>query len=537
MTLRPYQHEAITSIVASHRQGVTRQLVTLPTGTGKTIIFSHLPRALAFRGRTLVIAHREELIDQAANKMRTNNPDAGIGIEMADRTPSAGDSIVVASVQSLAARLNRYEPGAFRLVVCDESHHAVAPSYRRVFDAFGLMDGDPDRLLVGFTATTGRGDGQGLGQVFERITYSRSLREMIAEGWLADIAGYRISTDSDLSGVRTVAGDFAVGQLAAAVNTPARNRLIVETYLELAPQRKALAFTVDVQHASDLAGEFQRQGVRAKAVSGQIPKAERRAIVQAYRDREIEILCNCALLTEGFDDPATDAVLMARPTRSKVLYQQMLGRGTRPAPGKSDLLVLDFADLTRRHDVVSLPSLFGLNPALNLKGKMAAETVTRVESAGVDACRYDDIEQLERSIERIDFFRVSELPAEIAAGTRFSWVPILDGVLRLSLPDRRSLTIVENQLDQHEVWTANAGAKRRHGEFPDVHQAIAYADSIVPPGSLGAILREACWRDDKPSEKQIRLAERLGIPVPANTTKGELGQMISAFFGRREAVA
>lgn len=534
MELRDYQQQCLEAICARFREGINRQLVTLPTGSGKTVVFANLPRSLSLaRGeRTLVLAHREELIEQSAAKLRVANPNASVGIEIAERKSDANDKIVVASIQSLVNRLDRHDPAAYRVVICDEAHHAPAPTYRRIFEHFGFANDDGESLLVGFTATTRRGDGVGLWNVFDKITYQKSLREMIDAHWLVDIAGYRIETRADISGVQSRAGDFAAGQLSRAVNTKARNELVVHTYRELAPGRKALTFTVDVQHAEDLSAEFQKQGVNARAVSGKMKKADRRAIVGSYRRGDIDVLCNCALLTEGFDDPKTAAVLMARPTRSSLLYMQMLGRGTRTAPGKKELLLLDFVDSTKRHSAVSLPDLFGLNPQLNLKGRKVSETLERIESAGADAVHYMDIERLEARIERVDLFRVPELPDALRELTRLSWIPTLAGMHRLMLPDRQSLSILENALGRYEVHEHDSRRRRLAKELQSLPQAFAYADALVPPNNVGAVLATARWRGEPPSLKQLRLARKLDLPVPSDATKGSVGAMISNYFAQ-----
>ena len=535
LELRDYQTDCLQAIKTRFDEGITRQLVALPTGSGKTVVFAHLPQALGLGRdeRMLVLAHREELIEQAAGKLRAANPGASVGIEMAQRRAEPDNRIVVASVQSLVNRLDRHGSATYRVVICDEAHHAPAPTYRRIFEHFGFANDDGERLLVGFTATTKRGDGVGLWNVFEKITYQKSLREMIDAHWLVDIAGYRIETRADISGVQSRAGDFAAGQLSRAVNTKARNELVVHTYRELAPGRKALTFTVDVQHAEDLSAEFQKQGVNARAVSGKMKKADRRAIVGSYRRGDIDVLCNCALLTEGFDDPKTAAVLMARPTRSSLLYMQMLGRGTRTAPGKKELLLLDFVDSTKRHSAVSLPDLFGLNPQLNLKGRKVSETLERIEGAGPDAVHYVDIERLEARIERVDLFRVPELPDALRELTRLSWIPTLAGMHRLMLPDRKGLSIVQNALGRYEVYHHDNRRRRLVKELPSLPQAFAHADALVPRKSLGAVLTSARWRKQPPSWKQLRLARKLSLPVPPGATKGDVEVMISNYFAQR----
>ena len=537
MQLRDYQSRCLEAVRTNFGNGVRRQLCCLPTGSGKTVIFATLPNSLGFDNGepTLVIAHREELIEQARQKLQAANPTASIGIEMAGQSAGPDDQIVIASVQSLVHRLDRHDPASYRLLICDEAHHGVAKSYRKVFEHFGFANGrSDDRLLVGFTATAKRGDGVGLAAIFDKITFHRNLREMIAAGWLVDIIGYRVETGADISGVHSRAGDFVRAELSVAVNTKARNELIVETYGNLAAGRKALVFAVDVQHAADLAEAFQSRGVKAEAVSGRMPKAERRRVVESYRSGDIDVLANCNLLTEGFDDPETNAVLMARPTKSGLLYQQMLGRGTRTAPGKQDLLLLDFCDATKRHSAVTLPDLFGLNPQLNLDGRKVAETLERVESAGVDAVRYTNIERLEARIKHINVFEVPEQSQRVRELTRLSWIPMFDGVYRLMMPGRQSLSVVENALGRHEVYSQpGRGRPLLIREFPSLAHAFAFADGLVPQNNVGAVLSSARWRKQPPSLKQLKLAQKLKLAVPGDATKGSVGAMLSNYFAQR----
>ena len=220
--LRPYQSEALNAVRDAYKADKRRVIVSLPTGTGKTVVFAHFPRVLKMKKRLLVLAHREELLLQARDKFRSIDPELKAEIEQAGARAAADAKVVIASVPTLArngARLARLHPDEFSIVVVDEAHHAVAPSYRRIFDHFGLFEPGVSRYLIGFTATPCRGDKQGLGEVFEEVCYARDMREMIACRYLCPITGWRIDTDLSLDNVKVRHGDFVESQLARVVNT------------------------------------------------------------------------------------------------------------------------------------------------------------------------------------------------------------------------------------------------------------------------------------------------------------------------------
>lgn len=236
-------------------------------------------------------------------------------------------------------------------------HHAAADTYQKLIQELGFMDSDPAKLLAGVTATGKRGDKLALGKVFEEIVYEASIGLMIRAGYLTDLKGLQISTEVDLSDIAVIGGDFNIGQLANAVNTTSRNRVIVNSFMEHAPDKRAVAFCVDVQHSLDLAEAFNHAGIKAAAVYGDMEKDARREILRAFKAGKIQILTNCNILTEGFDCPEIECLLMARPTKSQSLFIQMVGRGTRLYPGKEFCLVIDFCD--SRHDVCQLGTLLG----------------------------------------------------------------------------------------------------------------------------------------------------------------------------------
>lgn len=286
MKLRDYQLECLESILDRYRAGIRHQLVCLPTGTGKTVIFSQFPVFFRMKRRMLVLAHRAELLNQARDKLLAANPALQVEIEQAGRTASESSNVVVASVPTLgrsgSARLTRLDPSQFSIVVIDEAHHATAETYGRIIGHLGLDQPGSRKLLVGFTATPKRSDGVGLHGVFDEISFSRTIPEMMAAGYLAPVAGYRVETDVDLSRVKTRMGDFVVSQLSRAVNVEDRNALVVKAFRELVPDRRTLVFCVDVAHALDLAAAFAHYGIAAAAVTGDTPFGERAEMLAAF---------------------------------------------------------------------------------------------------------------------------------------------------------------------------------------------------------------------------------------------------------------
>lgn len=403
--LRPYQLEAQQAIVEHRRRGIRTQLVSLATGLGKTVIIATLPTLLQLREGdvTLVVAHRDELIEQIVDKMNAENPTARIGVEKAERRAPDDSDIIVATVQTLgdkrlaefAARFGR----RIALFVIDEAHHAAAPSYRAIVDK--ILGARSDAMIMGFTATPNRGDGIRLVDVFEKIVYEMDTRKAIDAGYLVPVKSYAVATQTDLDGVAARGGDFVIGALAAAVNTVDRNARIVAAYKQHTPNLKALVFTASVEHARDVAEEFIAKDVKAEWASGETPKAERERIVRDFRSGKTVVLVNCGLYLEGFDVPSVQVILNARPTKSTTLYTQITGRALRPVDEiahdlsntdsalsrremieksiKPAAIVIDLVDQAHRHQLVTLASLYGLPPQIDAQGRMTAQVAEKFE--------------------------------------------------------------------------------------------------------------------------------------------------------------
>lgn len=531
--LRDYQEEAVEAVFQALGEGVRRQLIVLPTGSGKTILFCAV--AQRFGRPTLVLAHRDELVRQAAGKFEMVWPEASLGIVKAEENNHEGKDVVIASVQTISrpGRLAQFGPERFGFLVVDEAHHAVAKSYLAVIEHLGFMGEAPGKLLLGVTATPMRGDKVGLGAVFQKIVYQRSILWMVRAGYLVDYRGLRVDTGVDLGDVRIVAGDFSDTDLEHVLNTEDRNGLVVRAYLDHAAGRRAVAFVTGVQHALDLAATFRSAGVPAEAVSGETPEEERRRLLAAFRAGEIKVLTNCAVLTEGWDEPSLDCILMARPTKSKALYLQMIGRGARPYPGKQDCLIIDFVDNTSRHDVVSLPSLFGVSPeSLEQQGLLGAVlskrrpgpvrrepgTASQVAPAGAVTVR----------------------EVEILGRSAFRWT-VAGDIMRLPVGPKAYIYLrpLEDCRDMYHVeYVPAGGGPVRLSRRPlDIGYAQGLAEEYLRQlGRAAAAFaaKDAAWRQQPASAKQVELLARLGL-WREGMTRGEAADALEMFFAAKEA--
>ena len=324
------------------------------------------------RGRSLILAHRDELIQQAVDKLRLVDPTLPLGVVQAARDEHTAPT-VVASVQTLSrrTRLTRLVPD-FQTIVIDEAHHAPAPTYRRILEYCRAWHPDGP-LVVGVTATPERGDRHSLRPVFDGIVYQKTLLEMMQAGYLVDLRALQVLLQADFDALRTQQGDFVEAELETlllAANAPAQ---VLAAFQAHAADRKALLFTPTVALAYAMAETFCAAGIAAEALDGTTPLATRRAILQRLHTGATRVVANCAVLTEGFDEPSVDCIIMARPTQSAPLYQQMLGRGTRTYPGKTDCLVLDVVGVSTHHTLHTAATLFDCDA-----GRLARQSVLEI---------------------------------------------------------------------------------------------------------------------------------------------------------------
>jgi superfamily II DNA or RNA helicase len=327
--LREYQSRALADTLAARDRGVRRLILVAPTGAGKTEMASALFAGYLERGlRGLFLVHRLELVEQAADRFRKHG--IAVGIIQGDTAMTPDAPVQVASVQSLARRT---KPPA-DLVITDEAHHAVAGSFADVIEAY------PEAFHVGVTATPYRLDGRGLGTLFEEIIVAAHPLELVELGYLVKPRIYT-APPPDLAGIRKVAGDYAQGQLSERMTSLVGN--VVETWKKLGQDRKTVAFAVDINHSKALSERFLAAGIPAEHFDGGDDRSTRRAVLDRFRSGETKVLSNCSLISEGFDLPEIGVVQMARPTASRSLYKQQVGRAMRPAEGKDDCVILDNA--------------------------------------------------------------------------------------------------------------------------------------------------------------------------------------------------
>ena len=384
MKLRDYQQRAIQGVcdtLRTHRSS----LVVSPTGTGKTILFAEAARIAT--KRVMVIAHREELLVQAADKIESvmgERPQIEQSILWANEGPFAKSKVVVASVQTLNAkmksgrRMERFSPDEFSLLIFDEAHHAVSASYRRVVEWFHKIN--PSCKIIGFTATPDRADKLALGSVFESVAFDYNIRQAIEDGWLVPIKNTVVNVDGlDFSNVRSTAGDLNKQDLAAVMEFEKVLHGVAVPTLDLIGDKQTIVFAASVKQAERLAEIFDRYRPNcAGFVSGKMEPDRRRDVIARFKSGALQVLVNVGVATEGFDAPGVGCVVMARPTKSRSLYAQMVGRGTRPSPGVPDkhdqpdlrraaiansgkphCLVIDFAGNSGQHRLIHATDILG----------------------------------------------------------------------------------------------------------------------------------------------------------------------------------
>ncbi|KAI5958078.1 irc3 [Candida theae] len=376
--LRDYQEDAVQAVLNKLASGVKKPAVVIATGGGKTVVFSHLipylkPLSKERGNKVLILAHTEELIDQAARSIRLMNPGLKVDVEMRKLKASPEAEVVVASVPSLVnrRRFEKFEPIEFKSIIIDECHHAPAITYRKVLNHFHALDSDSTISVIGFTATLMRHDKQSLGHIFDEIVYERSLKSMIKSKELADAKISEVKVELNLDKVKTVRNEYDPASLYTAMKEIDFNEKIVLAYLRLKKEvdcKSTLIFCVGVEHCYEVCALFQSHGINAQYVTGETSKVERAVIIEDFKRGLIPVLCNVQVFTEGTDMPNIDSLILARPTMSKSLMIQMIGRGLRLHKEKTHCHIVDMVELTRQGIDIK-PTLEGEN-LVNSRKKM-----------------------------------------------------------------------------------------------------------------------------------------------------------------------
>lgn len=559
---RPYQVKALDAIEAAEREGVRRPLVVHPTGTGKTVTFGHLINRRADRGRALVLVHREELAAQTADKLAMIAPELRTGIVKAERNEVWAD-VVIASVQTahrdarLAELVASAKTSPFGTIVCDEAHHAPAPSWTKALTGLGAFN-PYGPLTVGFTATPERDNGKTLG-VWEKVVSYMSIREAIygngkrgadshQGGYLVPILpAVVVETDMDMGRVRKTSGDYSDGDLGRELEESGAIAQIADAYVEHAKDRKAVAFTPTVATAHALAAALRSRGIAAEAVDGGTDSEERRAILRRLKTGDTHVVVNCAVLTEGFDEPSISCVIVARPTRFHGLYVQMVGRGTRLHPGKKDLLVLDIVGASNRHELVGVVDL-----GLDLDDPRKKKDPSEVERQACPTCEEPcDVEghrcalchrYLPASLARNPgdgFARHENCRAssggrvDVFGQSRLRWLPV--GPAWVLGAGQEVVVMVPEGLDTWKLAAYKAGRiDVLHDEIP--------ADWAMGIGEDRAkafqklVERSARWLNQSVTDAQKGRLIREGLPekaLPRVRTRGEAADLLTRIQGRR----
>jgi len=532
LTLRPYQREALTAIEAASLRGVRPQVVSMPTGTGKMVVFAHL--AAHSNTRTLILAHRDELIRQTVGKLAMVSDASGIpldiGIVKAERDEHTA-RVVVASVQTLQSerRLQRLAQN-FALVVVDECHHAEPENaYGRILNYVGatLPDGP---LIVGFSATPYRPNNAPIVTTddrpgcFAEVVYTLPLMEMIAKGYLSPVIAKEVMLrDLSMKDVRTAHGDYVERDLEAAMlkaNAPLHVSRVLQ---ECAQGRRSLVFCPTVAMVHAVANECHKDGLRVADVLGEAPTDAKQAIYAALREGQLDAIISYGVLTEGFDEPSIDCIVLARPTKSRVLFAQCVGRGLRLYPGKENCLLIDACCVLERHDLFSLAAQLGLLKTTE-EDERPKTSKPRIAT--------DDDEDERPSLRGIRIF-----DHDLLDKPALHWIRTAKRGLLVAKIKDHYLRIVPTGKNHYKLEHRHQHDRR----YVVLAQALSLeycmgiaSDTANEAGVIGMAVEGARWRNRPPkpiSEKRASFLRKLNIAVNPNWTAGELDDAMTAKIG------
>ncbi|HEY7184332.1 MAG TPA: DEAD/DEAH box helicase [Blastocatellia bacterium] len=527
MELRDYQQAGIDAILDALGRGVRRQLLVAATGAGKTVLFAYLVNQYLARGaRALVLAHRDRLIRQAADKIRKFVSWSQIGIVMADQNRLHAPC-VIASVQTLARQRRLAVMPQFDLVIVDECHRSTAKTYQRILAHVC----DSETLRLGVTATPSRSDGIGLDKVYDEIVYQVGILDLIERGYLVPLRGQRITIEADFSKLKTQknadgVSDYKADEVAEIMDKANWYEKAAEGWFKYAADRRTLAFTPRVAMAHQLAEYMRGQGVRAIALDGSTPQGVQRQALSTFERGEVQFLASCDLLTEGVDLPSANCALLARPTKSLTIYSQTVGRITRLSPetGKIDGLVLDMVGSTKRFDLVTLGDLFGLRSLKD--GEDVREAKKREQKEDEEAAA----EQLE----------LPELAEGEVVGREVNLFerrqPIGKPPFEWEINTEAKRSRLKAAGHTFEIW--REGSSAWYG-FTDMHwqgfiqgRTTDYREARAKIEAEARRLIYGPWANDPASEKQIKLLTRNKIQFRPNITKAEAKELLQPIFDR-----
>lgn len=489
MQLRPYQIQAKDAVLSEWSEGHRKTLLVLPTGTGKTVVFAKVVEDRVNNGgRALVLAHRGELLSQAADKIMDASGMA-CALEKAESTSLGSNMpITVGSVQSLAKpkRLARFPRDYFTDIVVDEAHHCLSDSYQRVLEHF------PKANILGVTATPDRGDMKNLGQFFDSKAYEYTMPQAIRDGYLCPIKAQMIPLELDISGVKVTSGDFSSGEIGSALE-PYLDQIAHEM-THYCKGRKTVVFLPLIHTSQKFCAILNCYGLRAAEVNG---SSENRAeVLRDFENGRYDVLCNSMLLTEGWDCPAVDCVVVLRPTKVRSLYQQMVGRGMRLFPGKEHLLLLDFLWMSERHDLCRPSALISKD----------ADIAKRIDQQMVDSSDGIDLIDAEEQAERDVLAEREEALAKELAEMRKRKRKLVD-------PLQYALSIAAEDLVGYVPTFAWEMAPPSARQLDFLEKRGIFAESVENMGKASLLIDRLVRRQEEglATPKQIRCLERYGF--------------------------
>ena len=496
LQLRDYQQECIELI---DKLETGSYLIQMATGCGKTATFTNIKR----KGRILVLAHREELVTQPVKYY-----DCPVGIEMASQH-SNGEVVVIASIMSLTHRLDKFKSDDFDLIIIDEAHHAAAKSYKKILEYFN------PRLILGFTATPNRGDKVRLDDVFQKIIFQRDLKWAIKNKYLTDIYCMRVNIGYDISNVAKRMGDFAPSELEEALDTDVLNKAIAEAYNKYA-RGQTLIFATSVKHCEDIAKEIPG------AVTVTAETKNREELIKKFTNREIPVLVNCMIFTEGTDMPLVETVMIARPTQNSSLYTQMVGRGLRLYPGKEKLVLIDLVGTTGKASLCTAPTLLGID----------LETVPKAKQEEIQGDLFDLPEIVQnladcpeswiRNIEIVNLW-AKEQQYETH---NVNWFKMPNGDMVLQLKNRRLIIPCPNELG--ETILNNEKVKLQEA-FDSAYEYLL--ENYMDQKYLWDVAVVKKWGKSQATEKQKVMINRMYKNFDTTElTKSEASQILNRLF-------
>lgn len=505
MDLRPYQSEAISAIQEQWQSGNRRTLLVLPTGAGKTIVFCKLTEELVRTGqRVLIMAHRGELLEQAADKLYKAT---GLrsATEKADETClGSWFRVTVGSVQSLQRpkRLDQFPEDYFDTIIVDEAHHCLSDGYQRVLQHFDGAN------VLGVTATPDRGDMRNLGQFFDSLAYEYTMVRAIREGYLSPIKAETIPLKLDISAVSVQSGDFKLGDLGTALDPYLHS--IAEEMATRCMNRKTVVFLPLVKTSQKFRDVLNEAGFRAAEVNGE--STDRAEVLQDFADGKYNVLCNSMLLTEGWDDPSVDCVVVLRPTKVRSLYCQMVGRGTRIYPGKDHLLLLDFLWHTERHELCHPAALICENT------EVAEKMTENIAEAGCPV----DIEEAEQTASEDVVAQREEALAKKLAEMKSRKRKLVD-------PLQFEMSIQSEDLSSYVPSFGWEMGPPTDNQIATLEKLGIFAEEIDCAGKAALLLDKLHKRKAAglSTPRQIRQLERVGFPHAGEWTFEAANKMIS----------